>query len=65
MITVKKYPVMEDRSSASASQQKEDVVQVKKMVAEYRLFGILLLRKELITPANFGVKYYDNFIPRF
>lgn len=65
MITVKKFPVMEENAGASASQQSKDVVFIKKMVAEYRIFGILLLRKELITPANYGVKYYDNFIINF
>jgi|GEM_PF-6146582 len=65
MITVKTYPVMRDRTHESAEQQRNDVELIKKMVAEYRLFGILLLRKELITPANFGVKYYDNFIIKF
>lgn len=57
MITKKTYPVMRDRSSESQGQQKNDVVLIEKTVTEYRLFGILLLRKELIMPIDCKSEY--------
>lgn len=60
MIKVKIFPVMADRGNESHTNI--DVARVEKMVAEYRLFGILLLRKELIMPTE---RYYENFFTKF
>ncbi len=41
------------------------VMKVVKMIAEYRLFGILLYRKELLYPTSFGADYFDDFTVQF
>ena len=62
MITKKTFPVGEVQIVRG-----EKVFDIKKMVAEYRIFGILLLRKELITPSGVAgnVVDYNGYTPKF
>lgn len=48
MITKKTFPVMEGK-------------RVKKTIAEYRIFGILLYRKELVMPTDCEGEYVYGF----
>lgn len=56
MITKKIYPEYKIDNSRN-----EPMMLVTKMITEYRLFGILLLKREVFTPNFYGYKYYDCF----
>ena len=64
MITKKIYPVGNIREVAEGD-KKVNHMNIVKMIAEYRLFGILLYKKELINPSFFKAEYYEDFIVRF
>ncbi|MHC1780035.1 MAG: hypothetical protein AB9922_07335 [Bacteroidales bacterium] len=55
MLTKKTTPTISSDSSGK----------ITKMIIEYRLFGLLIYRKELFTPFYYGVKEYDGFTTRF
>jgi hypothetical protein len=40
-------------------------MKITRMIAEYRLFGILLYRRELINPSYFQADYYEGFATYF
>lgn len=59
MITKKTFPVgnIETRKG-------EQIYVIKKTVSEYRIFGILILRKEIESPsayAQYSTEFFTNF----
>lgn len=58
MITKKTCPVgvvKEDKG--------ERFMKIDKVITEYRVFGILLYRKEVVSPRYFAADYWDGFYP--
>lgn len=60
MITKKTYPELKQKDYRG-----EKVAVVTKTTTEYRLFGILLYKKVLVTPAMYGYEHWDEFIYKF
>jgi hypothetical protein len=60
MITKKIIPV------GNVEKNKEGLfMNITSMVAEYRIFGILLYKKTLINPSYFRADNYEGFIINF
>lgn len=56
MITKKTYPEFKEKDYNG-----EKAAVPTKTITEYRIFGILLYKKELLTPAFYGYNYWDEF----
>jgi len=59
MLTKKIYPVGKVKM-----QNGEEIFVIEKTVAEYRVFGILILRKEIVSPCAYS-KYSTEFFTQF
>lgn len=59
MITKKTFPI-----GTIEIRDNQQIYVVKKTVSEYRIFGILILRKEIVSPnayARYHTEFYANF----
>ena len=57
MIRKKIIPI----GNVGLSEDGKKVMKITQMIAEYRILGILLYKKELINPSYFLADYFEGF----